>query len=92
MHCSFVICKIKGGSTEDFQHFVEMTAKDDEVFFLNDSGICLCWIKSVDKEWKAWVENKTNAIRVLTDLGLWRSLPGGCNPLDSATRKGEFVD
>ena len=57
-----------------------------------DSEICLWWIKSVYKEWKAWVENRTNAIRVLTDIDLWRFMPGNCNPSDIGTRKGDFVD
>ena len=52
----------------------------------------MSWIKSVNKEWKAWVENRANAIRSLTDIDLWRFVPGDCNPSDIATRKGDFVD
>ena len=41
---------------------------------------------------KAWVENRANAIRSLTDIDLWRFVPGDCNPPDIATRRGDFVD
>ena len=71
---------------------IRMIVKVDEVYFWTDSEICLWWIKSVDKEWKAWLENRTNAIRALTDMGLWRVVPDDCNPSDIATRKGDFVD
>ena len=69
-----------------------MIVKVDEVNFWTDSEICLWWIKSIDKEWKVWVEHRTNAIRALTDIDLWRFVPGDCNPSDIATRKGDIVD
>ena len=28
----------------------------------------------------------------MTDIDLWRFVPGDCNPSDIATRKGDFVD
>ena len=39
------------------------------------------------KEWKAWVENRTNAICALTVIDLWRFVPRDCNPSDIGTRK-----
>ena len=36
--------------------------------------------------------NRANAIRYLTDIDLWRFVPGDCNPSHIATRKGDFVD
>ena len=58
---------------------IEMIVKVDRVYFWTDSEIYLGWIKSVDKEWKANVENKTNAIRALTDINLGRFVPGDYN-------------
>ena len=48
-----------------------MIVKVDEVYFLTESEICDWWTKSVDKDWKAWVEHRTNAIRALTDIDIW---------------------
>ena len=69
-----------------------MIMKVDEVYFWTDSEIFLWWIKSVDKEQKAWIDNRTNAIRALTDIDSWRFVPGDCNTSDIGTRKGDFVD
>ena len=38
------------------------------------------------------MENRTNPIRALTDIDLWRFVPGDCNPSDIATKKEDFVD
>ena len=32
---------------------IEMIVKVDKIYFWTDSEVCLRWIKSVDKEWKA---------------------------------------
>ena len=58
---------------------IEMIVKVDRVYFWTDSEVYLGWIKSVDKEWKAKVENKTNAIRALTDINFGRFVPGDYN-------------
>ena len=52
------------------------------------SEIYLWWIKSAVKARKAWVDNRRNAIRALTDIGLWRFVPGEHNSSDIGTRKG----
>ena len=65
--------------------------KVDEVYFWTDSKICHWWIKFADKEWKAWVENDTNAIRALTDINFWRFVSGDCNPSDIGTRLGNLL-
>ena len=85
-------CHLLSKLVDSVKRAIRMIVKVDEVYFWTDSEICLCWIKSVDKEWKAWVENRANAIRSLTDIDLWRFVPGDCNPSDIATRKGDFVD
>ena len=49
--------------------------------------ICFWWIKSVDTEWKVRVENWANAIHALTDVDLWKFVPGNCNTSDIGTKK-----
>lgn len=54
--------------------------------------VCLkVFIKTVDKEWKAWVENRTNVIHALTKIDLWIFVCGECNSSDIGTRKGDLV-
>ena len=85
-------CHLLSKLVDSVKKAIRMIVKVDEVYFWTDSEVCLWWIKSVDKEWKVWVEYRTNAIRALTDIDLWRFVPGDCNPSDIATRKGDFVD
>ena len=85
-------CHLLSKLADSGKRDIGMIVKVDAVYFWKDSEICLWWIKSVDKEWKAWMENRTNAIRALTDIDLWRFVLGDCNPSDIATRKGDFVD
>ena len=85
-------CHLLSKIVDSMKRAIRMIVKVDKVYFWTDSEICLWWIKSVDKEWKAWVENRTNAIRTLTDIDIWRFVPGDRNPSDIATRKGDFVD
>ena len=85
-------CHLLRKLVDSVKRAIRMIVKVDEVYFWTDSEIFLCWIKSVDKEWKVWVENRANAIRSLTDIDLWRFVPGDCNPSDIATRNGDFVD
>ena len=85
-------CHLLSKLVNSVKKVIRMIVKVDEVYFWTDSEICLWWIKSVDKEWKAWVENRTNATLALTDIDLRQFVPGDCNPSDIATRKGDFVD
>ena len=85
-------CHLLSKLVDSVKGAIGMILKVDEVYFWTDSEICVWWIKSVDKEWKAWMENKTNAIRALTNIDLRRFVPGDCNPSDIGTRKGVFVD
>ena len=64
------------------------------MFYWTDSSICLAWIKDQSKEWKAWVENRVNKIRDLTEKENWFHVPGSSNPADIPTRDinmNEFV-
>ena len=85
-------CHLLNKLVDSVKKAIRMIVKVDEVYFWTDSEIYLWWINSVVKESKAWVENRTNAIRALTDIDLWRFVPNDCNPLDVATRKAGFVD
>ena len=85
-------CHLLSKLVDSVKGAIGMILKVDEVYFWTDCEICVWWIKSVDKEWKAWMENKTNAIRALTNIDLRRFVPGDCNPSDIGTRKGVFVD
>ena len=85
-------CHLLSKLGDPVKRAIGMIVKVDAVYFWKDSDMCLWWIKSVDKERKAWMENRTNAIRALTDIDLWRFVLGDCNPSDIATRKGDFVD
>ena len=85
-------CYLLSKLVDSVKRAIRMIVKVDEVYCWTDSEICLWWVKPADKGWKAWVENRTNAIRVLTDIDLWQFVPGDCNPSDIATRKGGFVD
>ena len=72
---------------------IEMIVKVDELcFWTNSEMFFFCWIKSVHKGSKAWVENRANNICALTDIGLLWFVQGDCNPWDIGTRKGDFVD
>ena len=68
-----------------------MIVRVDKVYFQTDFEVCLWQIKSVDKEWKALVENKANAVHALADIGFWRFVPGEYTPLDTGTSKGDFA-
>ena len=67
-------CHLLSKLVDSVKRAIRMIVKVDEVYFWTDSEICLCWIKSVDKELKAWVENRTNAIRALTDIAIHQTL------------------
>ena len=73
-------CHLMSKLVDSVKRANRMIVKIDEVYFWTDSEICLWWIKSVDKERKDRLENRTNAIRALTDIDLWRFVPGDCNP------------
>ena len=49
-------CHLLSKLVDSVKRAIRMIVKVDEVYLWTDSEICLWWIKSVDKEWKAWVE------------------------------------
>ena len=55
-------------------------------FYWSDSEISLYWIRSIEKEWKQWVENRVNFIRNFTDYKSWYYVSTKVNPADFPTR------
>ena len=49
------------------------------------------WIKSVNKKWKKWVENRLSEIQENIRVDCWRYIPTECNPADIATRCNKKV-
>ena len=52
----------------------------------SDSKVALWWIKSVNKNWKVWVENSLSEIRKNIEVDCWCDVPTECNPEDITTR------
>ena len=59
----------------------------NEIFYWTDSMITLAWIKSLDKEYKTFVENRIQEIRKLTDSNKWKYCCTTENPADIITRQ-----
>lgn len=51
-----------------------------------DSRVSLYWIKGLEKEWKPFVQNRTNEIRRLVPVEHWKFYPGKDNPEDLPLR------
>ena len=57
----------------------------------SDIKVALWWIKSVNKKWKVWVENRLSEIPENVGVDCWRYVPTECNPADIATRCNKTV-
>ena len=51
-----------------------------------DSTVALGWIRSQNKDWKQFVQNRVNSIRKLVAAEYWRRCPGTENPADIPSR------
>ena len=52
----------------------------------SDSQVALYWITGVSHEWKQFVQNRVNEIRLLVEPSLWRYCPTQSNPADLPSR------
>ena len=51
-----------------------------------DSMAALFWIKSSEREWKQFIQNRIDKVRKLILLEAWNFCPGRLNPADLPTR------
>ena len=58
----------------------------DEIYLWTNSKVTLSWIKAIDKEFKAFVENRLREIRNNTGIENWSYCPTEFNPADLITR------
>ena len=63
-----------------------------EVFYWSDSEVALAWIKGECKQWKPWVQSRTNKIKVMSDVKQWQYVNTKINPADIGTREGSIIN
>ena len=51
-----------------------------------DSNAALFWVKSVECEWKQFIQNRIDKVRKRMSPGTWNYCPGELNPADIPTR------
>lgn len=61
-------------------------SKPDRVVHWCDSSVVLAWINNDLRKLKTFAENRTSAIREITDPTAWRYIPTECNPADLISR------
>ena len=63
-----------------------------KVYCWTDSKISLSWIKSINKEFKPFVENRLVEIRKNVDVSNWYYCRSEINPADLITRGGNNLE
>ena len=58
----------------------------------SESKVALWWIKSVNKKWKVWFENRLSEIREDIVVVCSRYVPTKCNPSDITTTCNKNVE
>ena len=61
--------------------------KFDKIYYWTDSKIIISWIKSVEKENNAFVENRVQEIQKLINIKEWFYVVTLNNPADMITRQ-----
>ena len=67
----------------------------DKIYLWTDSKVTLSWIKSIDKEFKTFVENRLQEIQNNNDIENWSYCPIEFNPADLITCVGitkQFIE
>ena len=58
----------------------------DRKFCWVDSTNALFWVKSVEHEWKQFIQNRIDKVQKLVSPEAWNCCPGKLNPADIPTR------
>ncbi|KRX18442.1 hypothetical protein T07_13209, partial [Trichinella nelsoni] len=58
----------------------------DRLTCWTDSKITLCWIKSISRRWKPFIQNRVENIQQLVEPSQWRHCPTNSNPADILSR------
>jgi hypothetical protein len=61
-------------------------ASPEDTFFWTDSEVCLRWINTPAKSFKAFVAHRIGEIQTFTEPRQWQHVPGVENPADVGTR------
>jgi hypothetical protein len=61
-------------------------ASPEDTFFWTDSEVCLRWINTPAKSFKAFVAHRIGEIQTFTEPRQWQHVPGVDNPADIGTR------
>jgi hypothetical protein len=58
----------------------------EDTFFWTDSEVCLRWINTPSKSFKAYIAHRVGEIQTFTEPRQWLHVPGVANPADIGTR------
>ena len=58
----------------------------DVIFCWTDSEVELCQVKSKEKYWNSWLENRVVGIRKVVNRDKWRNIGRASNPADMPAR------
>ena len=64
----------------------------NKVFYWSDSKISLAWIKSINKEFKPFIENRLVEIRKNVGINDWYCRRSEVNPVDLISRSGNDIN
>ena len=83
-------CVLLANLLKNVKNAINENFEITNIFYWSDSEISLYWIRSIEKEWKQWVENKVNFIRNLTDYKSWYYVSTKVNAADLPTRNSDI--
>lgn len=79
---AFLLSKLMVSVQNSLQH--QITHLD--VRCCTDSQVVLHWIRGKNKEWKPFIQNRVNEIRLRVHPDVWHHCPGVTNPADLPSR------